>query len=77
MVLGHCHVELGPPQRPVSRGLGSEMVPPQELKSRRETGDMHKVTEKLAGRAGTSMPMLCKQEQLVSFQLLLDHIGAI
>lgn len=73
MVSGHYHVELGPQQRPSSHVLGSEMVPPEKLK---HTGDMSKVTEILAGRAGTPMTVLYQLEQLANFQLLVHHMGS-
>ena len=38
MVSGHYHVQLDPQRRPGSHVLGSEMVPPEELKHRRAIG---------------------------------------
>lgn len=71
MVSGHYHVEVGHQQRPSSYVLGSEMVPPEKLK---HTEDMSKVTEMLAGRAGTPMLVLYQLEQLANFQLPLYHM---
>lgn len=60
MVSGHYHVELGPQQRPGAHVLGSEMVPPEELKHRREIVAQQGTCARSQRRLLAELALLCQ-----------------